>query len=163
MRTAAGIADREQNQLAAPVHKAIEGIDERSAEFLQRSISLTEDTFLNMLDYAEQLVRATEPQELAQVQTDFVNRQSQKVADQARQLGQAMMQHASKLPNGLGVRRSLGFPALAFPAPITWSGDPLAWELYSKIAERAQRRFEAMAMPSDALAHHSLLAVSFSV
>jgi hypothetical protein len=76
MRTAAGIADREQNQLAAPVYKAIEGIDERSAEFLQRSISLTEDTFLNMLDYAEQLVRATERQELAQVQTDFVNRQS---------------------------------------------------------------------------------------
>jgi hypothetical protein len=43
------------------------------------------------------LVRATEPQELAQVQTDFVNRQSQKVADQARELGQAMMQHANDM------------------------------------------------------------------
>ena len=50
-----------------------------------------------MLDYAKQLVRATEPQELAQVQTDFVNRQSQKVADQARELGQAIMQHANDM------------------------------------------------------------------
>jgi len=41
-------------------------------------------------------MRVKEPQELAQIQSDFVSRQAQLVGDQTKELGQRMMQGVAK-------------------------------------------------------------------
>lgn len=58
---------------------------------------LAEETFLNTFDFAQKVVRAREPQELAQLESEFVGRQTQAVVDQAKVLGQAMMQQANEM------------------------------------------------------------------
>ena len=60
-------------------------------------MSLAEETFLNTFDFAQKVVRAREPQELAQLQNEFVGWQTQVVVDQAKELGQTMMQQANEM------------------------------------------------------------------
>ena len=76
--------------------KVVVEIDQQSSEFFHRSMSLAEETFLNAFDFAQKVVRAREPQELAQLQNEFVTRQTQTVVDQAKELGESMMQHANE-------------------------------------------------------------------
>jgi len=45
------------------------------------------------------LVRMREPQELAQLQSEFVSRQAQVLGDQTKELGQSMMQGADEVAN----------------------------------------------------------------
>jgi hypothetical protein len=60
-------------------------------------MSLAKETFLNTFDFAQKVVRAREPQELAQLESEFVAPQTQAVVDQAKVLGQAMMQQANEM------------------------------------------------------------------
>jgi hypothetical protein len=43
------------------------------------------------------MVRVREPQELAQIQSEFVNRQAQVLGDQAKELGRKIMQGAQDI------------------------------------------------------------------
>jgi hypothetical protein len=98
------IAEQNINQSKMLLHslltitkKVVDEIDQQSSDFRHRSMSLAEETFLNTFDFAQKVVRAREPQELAQIQNEFVGRQTQAVVDQAKELGQTMMQQANEM------------------------------------------------------------------
>jgi hypothetical protein len=98
------IAEQNINQSKMLLHslltitkKVVDEIDQQSSDFRHRSMSLAEKTFLNTFDFAQKVVRARELQELAQLQSEFVGRQTQAVVDQAKEVEQSMMQQANEM------------------------------------------------------------------
>lgn len=77
--------------------KTIDGIDQQASVIRDRSVFLAEETLSNTFDFAQKLVRMREPQELAQLQSEFVNRQAQVLADQTKELGQSIVRGANEL------------------------------------------------------------------
>lgn len=72
--------------------KAADGIDQQASVIRERSMSLAEQTFSNTFDFAQKLLRVREPQEFAQLHSDFVSRQARMIGDQTKALGETMMQ-----------------------------------------------------------------------
>jgi hypothetical protein len=98
------IAEQNLNQSKAALEgllmitrKAVDGIDHQASVVRERSLLLAEETLSNTFDFAQKLVRMREPQELAQLQSEFVRRQAQVLGDQ--KLGQSMMQGANEVAN----------------------------------------------------------------
>jgi len=98
------IAEQNINQSKMLLHslltitkKVVDDIDQQSSDLRHRSMSLAEETFLNTFDFAQKVVRAREPQELAELQNEFVGRQTQVVVDQAKELGHTMMEQANEM------------------------------------------------------------------
>ena len=67
--------------------------------FCEHSMSLAERTVANTLDCGFKMARLREPQELVQIQTDFLSRQAQACADQARELNERLVKEAEELTN----------------------------------------------------------------
>jgi hypothetical protein len=98
------IAEQNLNQGKAAVEsfltitrKAIDGLDQQASAIRERSMALADETFQNTFDFAQKVVRLREPQELAQLQSEFISRQAQVFGDQTRELGQKIMQGANDL------------------------------------------------------------------
>jgi hypothetical protein len=98
------IAEQNLNQSKVAVEsfltitrKAIDGLDQQASAIRERSMALADETFQNTFDFAQKVVRLREPQELAQLQSEFVSRQAQVFGDQTRELGQKIMQGANDL------------------------------------------------------------------
>jgi hypothetical protein len=72
----------------------LRSIDQQSSAICEHSIAVAEQTVSNAFDFGHKMVRVREPQELAQIQSEFVSRQAQVLGDQAKELGQKMMQGA---------------------------------------------------------------------
>jgi hypothetical protein len=96
MRT---IAEQNFNQSKAALEglltftrNALRSVDQQSSAICDHSIAVAEQTLSNALDCAHKVIRVKEPQELAQIQSDFVSRQAQLIGDQTKELGQRMMQ-----------------------------------------------------------------------
>lgn len=68
---------------------AARSIDRQSSAICEHSIAVAEQMLSNAFVCARKVIHVREPQELAQIQTDFVSRQSQVL-----KLGQKMMQGA---------------------------------------------------------------------
>jgi hypothetical protein len=92
------IAEQNLNQSKAAfeglltiARNAVRG-DDHQAAFIRGSIMFAEETLSNTFDFAHKLVRMREPQEFAQIQTEFVSRQAQVLGDQTKDLGQRIMQ-----------------------------------------------------------------------
>jgi hypothetical protein len=62
-------------------------------------MSLGEQTLSNTFDFAQKLFRIREPQELAQLQSEFLSRQARVLGDQTKELGQSFMQEANEVAN----------------------------------------------------------------
>ena len=77
--------------------KAADDIDHQSSQFRQRSMRIAGDTLSNTFDFAHKVARARELQELAQLQNEFVSRQTQVIIDQSKELGQSLMQKADEM------------------------------------------------------------------
>jgi hypothetical protein len=71
----------------------------QSRAICEHSMSLAERTISNTLDCGFKLARLREPQELVQVQTDFLSRQAQAFADQAKELNERLVQEAAEMTN----------------------------------------------------------------
>jgi len=100
------IAEQNLNQSKAALEgllmitrKAVDDIDHQASVVRERSLLLAEETLSNTFDFAQKLVRMREPQELAQLQSEFVSRQAQVLGDQTNELGQSMMQGADEVAN----------------------------------------------------------------
>jgi hypothetical protein len=78
------------------VQKTADTFDQQSSELRERSLSLAAETLSNSFDFAHHAVRAREPQELVQLQSEFISRQAQAFAEQAKELGQTVAQSASE-------------------------------------------------------------------
>ena len=68
--------------------KMAEEFDDQTTAIREHSTSLIETTLSNTFDFGHKLARLREPQELVELQSEFVSRQSQAIADQTKELGQ---------------------------------------------------------------------------
>jgi hypothetical protein len=96
MRT---IAEQNLNQSKAALEglltftrNALRSVDQQSSAICDHSMAVAEETLSNAFEFAHKVIRVKEPQELAQIQSDFVSRQAQLIGDQTKELGQRMMQ-----------------------------------------------------------------------
>jgi hypothetical protein len=71
----------------------------QASAICEHSISLAEETVSNTVDCGMKLARARGPQEVAQVQNDFVSRQARAIADQTRELNERLVKEAEDLAN----------------------------------------------------------------
>jgi hypothetical protein len=71
----------------------------QASAICEHSMSLSEKMVSNTLDYGFKVARLREPQELVQVQTDFLSRQAQAFADQAKELNERFAKGAEELAN----------------------------------------------------------------
>jgi hypothetical protein len=71
--------------------------DDQASAIRDHSTSLTEKTLSNTLDFGHKLTRLREPQELMELQSEFISRQSQAIADQAKELGQKIKKGTEQL------------------------------------------------------------------
>jgi len=93
------IAEQNLNQskaafegLLSVARNAVRDVDRQAAAICEHSMSLAEETLSNTFDFAHKLMRMKEPQEFAQIQSEFVSRQAQLLGDQTSELGQTIMQ-----------------------------------------------------------------------
>jgi len=93
------IAEQNLNQskaafegLLAIARNAVLGADHQATVIREHSMLFAEETLSNTFDFAHKLVRMREPQEFAQIQTEFVSRQAQVLGDQTKELGERIMQ-----------------------------------------------------------------------
>jgi hypothetical protein len=83
--------------LVIATRKTVDALDQQTSVILGRSMSAAEETLSNTFDFLHKLVRMKDPQELAQLQSEFVSRQAQVLADQTKEFGQTLMQGASEM------------------------------------------------------------------
>jgi hypothetical protein len=76
-------------------HKTAEGINQQAAELRERSVSLATEVLTNTFDFVHRAVRVKKPQEVFELQSEFLSRQAQALADQAKELSQIMLQNAN--------------------------------------------------------------------
>jgi hypothetical protein len=95
------IAEQNLNQskaafdgLFSVARNAVRDLDQQTAAICEHAVSFAEETLSNTFDFAHKLLRMKEPQEFAQIHSEFVSRQAQLVGDQAKELGQRMIQGA---------------------------------------------------------------------
>ncbi len=95
------IAEQNLNQSKAAfeglltiARNAVRGADQQASAICEHSMLFAEETLSNTFDFAHKLVRMKEPQEFAQIQTEFVSRQAQVLGDQTKELGQRIMEGA---------------------------------------------------------------------
>jgi len=83
--------------LVIATRKAVDAFDQQTSVIVGRSMLAAEETLSNTFDFLHKLVRMKDPQELAQLQSEFVSRQAQVLADQTKEFGQTLMQSASEM------------------------------------------------------------------
>jgi hypothetical protein len=83
--------------LVIATRKAVDAFDQQTSAIVGRSMLAAEETLSNTFDFLHNLVRMKDPQELAQLQSEFVSRQAQVLADQTKEFGQTLMQGASEM------------------------------------------------------------------
>jgi hypothetical protein len=76
-------------------HKTAEGINQQAAELRERSVSLATEVLTNTFDFVHRAVRVKKPQEVFELQSEFLSRQAQALADQAKELSQIMLQNVN--------------------------------------------------------------------
>jgi hypothetical protein len=76
---------------------AFEGVDQQASEIRGRLLALTEATLANSFDFAHKIVRTKGPQDLLQLESEFISKQSQLIADQSNQLGESAIRGAQEV------------------------------------------------------------------
>ena len=71
----------------------------QSRAICEHSISLAERTLSNVLDCGFKMAHLREPREFVQVQADFLSRQAQAIADQAKGLNERLVKEAEEMTN----------------------------------------------------------------
>src|SRR5262249_8402669 len=77
-----------------PARTSGDTIDQQASDVRERSLALATETLSNSFDFAQRLLHVREPQEVLQVQSEFLSRQAQMFADQAKHLGGTFAQAA---------------------------------------------------------------------
>jgi hypothetical protein len=76
---------------------AFDGVEQQASEIRGRLLSLTEATIANNFDFALKIVQARSPQDLLQIESEFISRQAQLIAEQSKQMGESAMQGAQNV------------------------------------------------------------------
>jgi hypothetical protein len=98
------IAEQNINQSRAALEglltiarNAVPSVDRQSSAIWEHSIAAAKQTLSNAFDFAHKVIRIKEPQELVQIQSDFVSQQAQMFGDQTKELGQRMMEGVQEI------------------------------------------------------------------
>jgi hypothetical protein len=98
------IAEQNLNQSKAAfeglltiTRNAVRSVDQQTTAICEHSLSLAEERLSNTFDFANRLVHMKDPQEFAQIQTEFLSRQAQLLGDQTKGLGQSIAQGPSEV------------------------------------------------------------------
>ena len=83
--------------LVIATRKAVDAFDQQTSAIRGRSMLAAEETLSNTFDFLHKLIRMKDPQQLAQLQNEFVSRQAQVLGEQAKEFGQTLMQGASEM------------------------------------------------------------------
>jgi hypothetical protein len=93
------IAEQNLNQSKAAfegllmiVRNAVRSADRESSPICEQSLAAAEQTLSNAFDFAHKVIRIKEPQELVQLQSDFVGRQAQVFGEQTKEFRQRIME-----------------------------------------------------------------------
>ena len=100
------IAEQNLKQSCGSLHelfnvtrRMIGQLDDQASAFCEHSISLAEETIANTFECSIKLLRLREPQELAEIQTDFLSRQAQAIANHTKELNDRFVKGAEQLAN----------------------------------------------------------------
>ena len=74
--------------------KMAEDFENQACAMREQATALTEKTLANTMELGQKLTRATEPQEIAQCQSEFLARQTQMLADQTKVFGEKVQRAA---------------------------------------------------------------------
>ena len=77
--------------------KAADSFDQQMSEVRERSMTLATEALSNAFDFAHKATRAREPQELVQLQSEFISQQAQAVAEQSKLLGESISRGANEV------------------------------------------------------------------
>jgi phasin family protein len=77
--------------------KTADSFDQQAAEVRERSMCMATDTLSNSMDFAHRALKVRQPQDLLQLQTEFVSRQAQVVAENSKMLGETIARGASEM------------------------------------------------------------------
>ena len=107
------IAEQNLNQSKAAfegllmiARNAVPSVDRQSSAICEHSIAAVEQTLSNAFDFAHKVIRIKEPQELVQIQSDFVSRQAQMLGEQTKELRQRMMEEVQEIEKEAGTAES---------------------------------------------------------
>lgn len=82
--------------MLSTVQKTADTFDQQSSDLRERSLSLAAETLSNSFEFAHRIVRVRDPQELVQLQSEYISRQAQAFAQQAKEVGQTVTQGANE-------------------------------------------------------------------
>jgi hypothetical protein len=68
---------------------AFEEVEQQASEIRGRLLSLTEATHANSFEFAQKVVQARGPQELLQLESEFISRQAQVITEQSKRLSES--------------------------------------------------------------------------
>jgi len=71
--------------------KAYEGLDQQLSETRRRSMSFAQETLSNGFDFAHKVVHAKGVGDLLHLESEFISRQAQVIAEQSKELGKNAM------------------------------------------------------------------------
>ena len=76
--------------------KTAESLDQQVSEVRERSMTLATEGLSNAYDFAHRATSAKDPQELLQLQSEFISQQAQAVAEQSKLLGESISRGANE-------------------------------------------------------------------
>jgi len=77
-------------ELGNVTRRMVDDFGNQASAICEHSLSLAEETMSNTFDCGFKMLRAREPQEFVQVQTGFVSRQAQLIADRTKEAQRKM-------------------------------------------------------------------------
>jgi len=93
------VTDDGLEQMMSMLDRSISGIgraadtfDRQAAEVRDRSLQIARETLSNSMEFAHQAMHVRQPQELLQLQSEFVSKQAQTLAEHSRHFGQSIAQ-----------------------------------------------------------------------
>ena len=90
---------KSMEELGNVTRRMVDDFDSHASAICEHSLSLAEETMSNTFDCGFKMLRVREPQELVQVQTGFVSRQAQLIADRTKELNEKWTKSAEHLAN----------------------------------------------------------------
>jgi phasin family protein len=98
------VTDESLNEMGAmferfmtTIGRAAEGFDQQATELRQRSMSMARETLANSMDFARRAINVRDPQELLQLQSEFLSKQAQALAEQSKQFNESVAQGAHQM------------------------------------------------------------------
>jgi phasin family protein len=70
--------------------KTADSFEQQASDMRHRSMTLATEALSNAFDFAHKATRARDPQELVQLQSEFISQQAQAVAEQSKLLGESI-------------------------------------------------------------------------